>query len=366
MMKAAKRQSRATKAPQKAKKATAAAAATTTSAKRKVAKAKTKVKKVGGMAASATAAVPQKPQQLKRGGLFAATAPGPAAFTTTRPMARRFFSTEAAAATTTTTDATTTTDTQQPEPTTTTATTTAAEAPAYVPGADPEAPMLYIGPDLYTVRPTGVREATRVIRAFCNGPTDEPISISLNLGLDPRKPNQSVRGMAPVPHGSGGRTVLAVFATGDKALEAKEAGADIVGAEDLIKEIMTGKIEFTRCVATPDMMRHLSKVARVLGPRGLMPNPKLGTVTTDIKGAVANSKLGQIEFRNDKKGVVHAIIGKASWPGSKLEENINAFVKAIADAKPSGAKGQYFKTAFLGNNSGWSQNLDIRLYPFKQ
>jgi large subunit ribosomal protein L1 len=195
---------------------------------------------------------------------------------------------------------------------------------------------------------------------------DQPISLSINLGLDPRKPNQSVRGMAPVPHGSGGKTVLAVFAQGDKALEAKEAGADIVGAEDLIKEILAGKIEFTRCVATPDMMKHLSKVARVLGPKGLMPNPKLGTVTTDIKGAVANSKLGQIEFRNDKKGVVHAIIGKSSWSTEKLEENINAFVKAIGDAKPSGAKGQYFKTSFIGNNTGWSQNLDIRLFPFKQ
>ena len=228
------------------------------------------------------------------------------------------------------------------------------------------APQYYMGPDLYTMRPTNVREGARIIRAFCNTPIDQPISFSINLGLDPRKPNQSVRGMAPVPHGSGGKTILAVFATGDKAIEAKDAGADIVGAEDLIKEILTGKIEFTRCVATPDMMKHLSKVARILGPKGLMPNPKLGTVTTDIKTAVENSKQGQIEFRNDKKGVVHAIVGKSSWSPEKLEENINAFVKAIADAKPSGAKGQYFKSAFIGNNSGWAQNIDIRLYPFKQ
>jgi large subunit ribosomal protein L1 len=227
-------------------------------------------------------------------------------------------------------------------------------------------PEFYMGPDLYTARPTGVREASRVIRAFCNTPVEQPISLAINLGLDPRKPNQSVRGMAPVPHGSGGKTVLAVFATGDKAIEAKEAGADIVGAEDLIKEILAGKIEFTRCVATPDMMKHLSKVARVLGPRGLMPNPKLGTVTLNIREAVENSKLGQIEFRNDKKGVVHAIVGKSSWSIDKLEENINAFVKAIAEAKPSGAKGQYFKSSFIGNNSGWSQSLDIRLFPFKQ
>jgi large subunit ribosomal protein L1 len=223
-----------------------------------------------------------------------------------------------------------------------------------------------MGPDLYTERPVNVREAAVTCRAFCNTPRDEPIAISLNLGLDPRKPNQSVRGMAPVPHGSGGKTVLAVFASGDKAVEAREAGADIVGAEDLIKDILAGKIEFTRCVATPDMMKHLSKVARVLGPRGLMPNPKLGTVTTDIKTAVFNSKQGQIEFRNDKKGVVHAVVGKASWTPEKLEENINAFIKCIADSKPSGAKGQYFKSAFLSTNTGWSSLLDIRVFPFKQ
>lgn len=231
---------------------------------------------------------------------------------------------------------------------------------------DPDAPQYYMGPDLYTLRPVNVREGARVIRAFSNTQNDQPISLAINLGLDPRKPNQSVRGMAPVPHGSGGKTVLAVFATGDKAAEAKAAGADIVGAEDLIKDIIAGKIEFTRCVATPDMMKHLSKVARILGPKGLMPNPKLGTVTVNIKEAVENSKLGQLEFRNDKKGVVHCIIGKSSWSVDKIEENVNAFVKAIADAKPSGAKGQYFKSSYIGNNTGWSQSLDIRLFPFKQ
>lgn len=223
-----------------------------------------------------------------------------------------------------------------------------------------------MGSDLYTLRPTGVREAARIVRAFSYKHHDQPLLLSINLGLDPRKPNQSVRGLAPVPHGSGGKTVLAVFATGDKAIEAKEAGADIVGGEELVKEIMTGKIEFTRCVATPDMMKHLSKVARVLGPRGLMPNPKLGTVTLNIKDAVMSSKLGQIEFRNDKKGVVHCVIGKTSWDLDKIEQNVAAFVKAIADAKPSGAKGQYFKSSFLGSNIGWSQSLDIRLPPFKQ
>jgi large subunit ribosomal protein L1 len=224
----------------------------------------------------------------------------------------------------------------------------------------------YMGPNLFTERPQNVAESLRIVRAFCNSPNDQNIYIALNLGLDPRKPNQMVRGLAPVPHGSGNKQILAVFATGEKASEARDAGADIVGGEELIKEIASGgKIEFTRCIATPDMMKHLSKVARILGPKGLMPNPKLGTVTTDVLGAINNSKLGQIEFRCDKKGVVHAVVGKASWPVSKLQENCNAFIRAIDQAKPSGAKGQYFKSAFIGCNQGMSQLLDTRLYPFK-
>lgn len=210
-----------------------------------------------------------------------------------------------------------------------------------------------------------LRDAIRLVKAFSTRTFPETVELSINLGVDPRKPNQMVRGMAEVPHGSGKKVVLAVFASGEKAVEARAAGAEIVGDEDLVKEILAGKIEFTRCIATPDMMRVVAKVARVLGPRGLMPNPKLGTVTTDVKGAVASSKRGQIEYRVEKKGIVHAPVGRVDWPSEKLEENLLAFVRAIADAKPSGAKGTYFRAAHLSSTMGLGVPLDLRLPPFR-
>lgn len=207
-------------------------------------------------------------------------------------------------------------------------------------------------------------QAFKLTKAFSTKSYDESIMLSLNLGVDPRKPNQMVRGMAPVPHGAGKKVVLAVFASGEKANEAEKAGADIVGGEELVAQIQSGKIEFNRCIATPDMMRHLAKVARVLGPRGLMPNPKLGTVTNDIFDAVTSSKKGQISYRCDKVGIIHCAIGKASWPLPKLIENYNAFVTAIFHAKPSGAKGTYFRSAFLGTH-GMGTKLNVKQYPFK-
>lgn len=209
-----------------------------------------------------------------------------------------------------------------------------------------------------------VPEAIKITKAYSVRAFDQSISIALNLGLDPRKPNQMLRGMAPVPHGSGKKIVLAVFAQGEKAAEAKAAGADIVGDEDLVKEVLAGKIEFNRCIATPDMMRILAKVARVLGPRGLMPNPKLGTVTNDVKTAIENSKQGQIEYRCDKTGIVHAAVGKSSWPVEKIQQNVDAFVLAITTAKPSGAKGTYYKSAFLSCDD-MAAKLDVRSHPFK-
>ncbi len=151
-----------------------------------------------------------------------------------------------------------------------------------------------------------------------------------------------------------------------QAAEARAAGADIVGDEDLVKDILAGKIEFTRCIATPDMMRTVAKVARVLGPKGLMPNPKLGTVTSDVVAAINAARQGQIEYRVEKQGLIHAAVGKVSWPTSKLAENMNAFVKALADAKPSGAKGTYFKTAFVSTSQGSiGIELDMKVEPFK-
>lgn len=175
-----------------------------------------------------------------------------------------------------------------------------------------------------------------------------------------------VRGMANVPHGAGKKVVLAVFASGEKAEEARAAGADIIGDDALIKQILEGKIEFTRCLATPDMMRHLAKVARVLGPRGLMPNPKLGTVTNDIKGAVEASRQGQIQYKCDRQGTLNVAVGKASWSDAKIIENIDAFVTALIEAKPAGAKSTFFNKVYLSSTQGGvSKVLDLKRAPFK-
>ena len=204
-----------------------------------------------------------------------------------------------------------------------------------------------------------VDEAVKVLKERASAKFDETIEIAMNLGIDPRHADQMVRGMVQLPNGTGKSVRVAVFARGDKAEEAKEAGADIVGAEEFAKEIQEGRMDFDRCIATPDMMGVVGRLGRVLGPRGLMPNPKLGTVTPDVSGAVKAAKAGTVEFRAEKAGIVHAGVGKASFDDALLSENIRAFVQAIVRAKPSGAKGQYLRKASLTSTMGPSLRLDI-------
>ncbi|GAB9474243.1 Ribosomal protein l1 [Globisporangium polare] len=189
---------------------------------------------------------------------------------------------------------------------------------------------------------------------------DETIDIAVQLGVDPRKPNQSVRGVVSLPNGTGKTVRVAVFARGVKAEEAKAAGATIVGAEDLVELVQSGKLDFDRCIATPDVMGLVGRVARVLGPRGLMPNPKLGTVTMDVAAAIQAAQGGQVEFRAEKKGIIHAGIGKASFSEEALLENVRAFMVALGDAKPEGAKGKYIKAAHLSSTMGPGLALDAK------
>lgn len=181
---------------------------------------------------------------------------------------------------------------------------------------------------------------------------DETIEVALNLGVDPRHADQMVRGVVNLPNGTGRTVRVAVFARGDKAEEAKKAGADIVGAEDLYEIINSGTIDFDRCIATPDMMPLVGRLGKVLGPRGMMPNPKVGTVTVDVAGAVKASKGGAVEFRVEKAGIIHAGIGKASFEVKALEENIRAFADAVLKAKPAGAKGEYLKRVAVSSTMG--------------
>ncbi|MDW8444883.1 MAG: 50S ribosomal protein L1 [Acetobacteraceae bacterium] len=203
-----------------------------------------------------------------------------------------------------------------------------------------------------------LEEAVRLVKQNARAKFDETIEIAMNLGIDPRHADQAVRGMTVLPHGTGKTLRVAVFAKGAKAEEAKAAGADIVGAEDLAEAVQGGKIEFDRCIATPDMMALVGRLGKILGPRGLMPNPKLGTVTMDVKGAVQAAKGGQVEFRAEKAGIVHAGIGKASFPEEKLVENARAFIDAIIKAKPSGAKGTYVKKISLSSTMGPGVRVD--------
>ena len=195
-------------------------------------------------------------------------------------------------------------------------------------------------------------EAVRIVKGNATSKFDETIEVAVNLGVDPRHADQMVRGMVTLPNGTGKKVRVAVFAKGAKADAAKAAGADLVGADDLAAKIQEGTIEFDRCIATPDMMGVVGKLGKILGPRGLMPNPKLGTVTQDVEHAVKAAKGGQIEFRVEKAGVVHAGIGKASFSEAQIEENLRAFLDALQRARPSGAKGTYMRKATLSSTMG--------------
>ncbi len=204
-----------------------------------------------------------------------------------------------------------------------------------------------------------VEEAVKIIKAAAKTKFDETVELALNLGIDPRHSDQQVRGVVTLPHGTGKSVKVAVFARGDKAEAAKKAGADIVGAEDLAAQVEAGKIEFDRCIATPDMMGVVGKLGKVLGPRGLMPNPKLGTVTPNVAEAVKNVKGGQVEFRAEKAGLIHAGVGKMSFSEQAIAENVKAFVGAIARAKPQGAKGSFIKKVSLSSTMGPGVKLEI-------
>ncbi len=204
-----------------------------------------------------------------------------------------------------------------------------------------------------------VEEAVALIKANANAKFDETVEIALNLGVDTRHADQMVRGVVGLPNGTGKDMRVAVFARGPKADEAKEAGADIVGAEDLMESIQGGNIDFDRCIATPDMIPIDGRLGKVLGPRNLMPNPKVGTVTMDVKAAVEAAKGGEVQFKAEKGGVVHAGVGKASFDEAKLIENVKAFISAVAKAKPSGAKGAYMKKIALSSTMGPGVTVNV-------
>ncbi|HEY9021003.1 MAG: 50S ribosomal protein L1 [Paracoccaceae bacterium] len=204
-----------------------------------------------------------------------------------------------------------------------------------------------------------VEEAVALIKANASAKFDETVEIAMNLGVDPRHADQMVRGVVGLPNGTGKDVRVAVFARGAKADEATAAGADIVGAEDLMETILSGKIEFDRCIATPDMMPVVGRLGKVLGPRNLMPNPKVGTVTMDVATAVQAAKGGEVQFKVEKAGVVHAGVGKVSFDEAKLVENIRAFVGAVSRAKPAGAKGAYLRKVSLSSTMGPGVSVDL-------
>lgn len=204
-----------------------------------------------------------------------------------------------------------------------------------------------------------LKEAVKLVKENANAKFDETVDLAINLGIDPKYADQMVRGVCSLPNGTGKTVRVAVLAQGEKADEAKAAGADIVGAENLIDSILSGKVDFDRCIATPDMMGMAGKVARVLGPKGLMPNPKLGTVTMDVANAVKKAKAGEVQYRAEKTGIVHAGIGKVSFSEDAIYENAKTLIDAIIKAKPSGAKGTYMKRISISSTMGAGVHVDL-------
>ena len=204
-----------------------------------------------------------------------------------------------------------------------------------------------------------VEQAVSIVKNNAKAKFDESLDIALNLGVDPRHADQMVRGVCSLPNGTGRSVRVAVFARGAKADEAKKAGADIVGAEDLMETVQSGKVEFDRCIATPDLMPVVGRLGKVLGPRNLMPNPKVGTVTLDVNAAVKAAKSGEVQFKAEKAGVVHAGVGKVSFEEKKLVENVKAFIESVKKMKPSGAKGTYVKKVSLSSSMGPSITLNV-------
>ena len=205
---------------------------------------------------------------------------------------------------------------------------------------------------LDVTKSVSIEEAVKMIKSRASAKFDETVEIAMNLGVDPKHADQMVRGVCNLPNGSGRTLRVAVFARGAKADEARAAGAEVVGAEDLVEKVNGGTIDFDRCIATPDMMPLVGRLGKVLGPRGMMPNPKVGTVTMDVTGAVKAAKGGAVEFRAEKAGIVHAGVGKASFTEQALVENIKAFADAVAKAKPAGAKGTYIQRVSLSSTMG--------------
>ena len=205
----------------------------------------------------------------------------------------------------------------------------------------------------------GIDEAIKLVKDNATSKFDETVEVAMNLGVDPRHADQMVRGVVTLPAGTGKTVRVGVFAKGAKADEAREAGADVVGAEDLMETIQGGTIDFDRCIATPDMMPLVGRLGKILGPRNLMPNPKVGTVTMDVKSAVEAAKGGEVQFKVEKAGVVHAGIGKVSFDEDKLAQNLRAFVDAVSRAKPTGAKGTYMKKVSISSTMGPGVSIDV-------
>lgn len=215
----------------------------------------------------------------------------------------------------------------------------------------------YEGIDLDAQVP--VTDAVKLIKSRASAKFDETVEIAMNLNIDPRKQDQNLRGTVMLPHGTGKSVRVGVFARGDKAKEASDAGADVVGAEDLVEKVQAGQIDFDRCIATPDLMALVGRLGKILGPRGLMPNPRLGTVTANVTEAVQAAKGGQVEFRAEKAGIVHAGVGKASFTDDALIDNVRAFVGAITRGKPTGVKGTYIKRVSLSSTMGPGVKVDL-------